>query len=153
MYIYPKNDGTIQLDKNRRIKYNTVMEKLAKILIRYSEDGEPVIVTSGKIAKLGNTVSLSYEDDGNEFIIGISEGVVSVSRGGDDDYSLILCEGKDYSFSIHSQYGDIPLRVVTKFVRVSERDDGLSVNLAYDLLGIEGMSQSFALFVDCIYES
>ena len=135
----------------RGIKYNMFMEKTARLTIRERENGEPVLVTVGKVARIGNSINLTYGDAATAFVIGISDGMVSVTRQGEEDYSLVLCEGKEYAFDISSPYGDIPMRVIPKLVDFTETDKGLSVRLAYDLAGGDE-KQSFGLFLDCVYE-
>lgn len=135
-----------------RIKYNMFMEKTARITIRETEDGEPVLVTTGKVARLGDSLNLTYGDGDGAFVIGVSEGLVSITRQGEEDYSLVLCEGKERVFEISSPYGKIPMKVVPKLVELHEKPNGLSVRLAYDLVGGEDLRESFGLFLECVYE-
>lgn len=134
------------------IKYNMIMEKTARITIRESENGEPVLVTTGKVTRIGDSLNLTYGDENGAFVIGVSEGLVSITRQGEEDYSIVLCEGKEYVFEISSPYGNIPMKVVPKLVVLDDRTDGLSVRLAYDLVSGEDMRESFGLFLECVYE-
>ena len=153
MYKNAKNKrrAPANLTRHGGIKYNMFMEKTARLTIRESADGEPVLVTTGKIVRIGNSLNLTYGDAETAFVIGISDGMVSISRQGEEDYSLVLCEGKEYAFDISSPYGVIPMRVVPKLVEFDETAAGLSVRLAYDLVGGDER-QSFGLFLDCVYE-
>lgn len=132
------------------IKYTMIMEQTARITIRETENGEPVLVTTGSVVKLGGSINLSYDSEDGSFIIGISDGIVTITRQGEQEYTLMLCEGRDYAFSISTPYGDIPMRVRPLSVAFDDNRDGLSVRLSYDLIGGD-MKERFGLFLDCVY--
>ncbi len=127
------------------------MERNAIIKVRESADGEPVLMTTGKIIRLGGSLNIIYGQEGAFYTIGISDGIVSISRESDEDYSLILCEGKEDEFTVSTPFGDIDMKVVPERVFYEENEQGIRVELVYDLVG-GGGSETFRLYLECKYD-
>ncbi len=139
-----------------RLTYDTTysimrcMERPATITLREKATEEPTLVTQGIVDHIGNSWSVRYHDGEAFYTIGISEGLVSITRDGEEDYSLILSEGKEHSFNILSPYGDIPLTVIPRLVRSSSTEQGLSIKLSYEIVS-GGLSRKFRLYINCRY--
>ena len=127
------------------------MDRTAKIYIRENEDGEPIFVTEGVIDKIGNSLNLTYPIQNGTYAIGVSDGVVSIRKKGDEDYALILCEGKEYPFDITTPFGTLSMSVLPEFVFVSDSDKEVEIKLIYDLIAAGGKTDTFRLFIKCIY--
>ena len=126
------------------------MERSATITLREKATEEPVLVTQGSVDHIGNSWNVRYHDGEAAYTIGISEGIVSIVRDGEEDYTLILQEGKEHGFGIESPYGNIPLTVIPRIVRSKAHADGLSVRLSYEIAS-GGTSRRFRLYMDCRY--
>ncbi|HIW01842.1 MAG TPA: DUF1934 domain-containing protein [Candidatus Protoclostridium stercorigallinarum] len=126
------------------------MERSATITLREKATEAPVLVTQGVVDRIGSSLSIRYHDGEAFYRVGVSEGLVSIAREGEEDYTLVLSEGKEHSFGVESPFGEIPLKVIPRLVRSKIKTDGLSVKLAYDLLSGE-VTQKFRLYIDCKY--
>lgn len=126
------------------------MERPATITLREKATEEPVLVTQGVVGHIGGSWSVRYHDGEASYTIGVSEGMVSIARDGEEDYTLILQEGKEHGFSIESPFGDIPLTVVPRIVRSKATEKGLSVRLSYEII-TGGTTKKFRLYIDCKY--
>ncbi len=125
-----------------------VMERPATIILRERATDDPVLVTQGCVERMGNSWNVRYNDGEAAYIVGISDGMVTVTREGEEDYTVVLCEGKEYSFDVETPYGSLTMTVIPKIVKSRADECGLSVRLAYELAA-GGASRKFRLLLDC----
>ncbi len=124
------------------------MEKKTTVFIRDKLTAPPVLVTEGSISHIGNSYNIRYRDGDSMYTIGVSEKMVTVTREGEEDYTLILQEGEEYRFNISSPYGDIPMTALPERARYEDKGDIFSLRLIYTVSG-GGRKQKFRLYVDC----
>ena len=127
-------------------------ERNVTIRIKDPDGSEPVLILPGKLLRIGNSWNVRYGQDGALYTIGISDGIVSVSREGEEEYAIILQEGKEHPFGISTPYGSIEMRVVPERVFIEERETGLKLELEYFIVGSGKASDKFCLFLDCEYD-
>lgn len=126
------------------------MEREITIRIKEGPDEEPILITRGSVLRVGNSWNVRYGGDDGSFVIGVSDGIITVTREGEEGYSIMLCEGRDHSFDITTPFGDIPMKVIPDRVYFEERENGLGIELRYTLT--DGQEEhSFGLFLDCVY--
>ena len=127
------------------------MEKRATITLREKATESPVLVTEGTVVRIGDTWNVRYRDKEARYTIGVSEGMVTITREGEEDYTLILQEGKMHSFDITSPFGELPLTVTPKAVKTNVSDNGLKVRVAYEISSGD-VSKKFRLYLDCLFD-
>lgn len=124
------------------------MEKKVTVFIRDKLSESPVLVTEGTLTRLGNSYNIRYSDEEAVYTIGVSDKMITITREGEEDYTLILQEGKEYLFSVSSPYGDIPMSALPERTRFTDKGDTFSLRLIYTISGGE-RKQKFRLYVDC----
>lgn len=127
------------------------MEKNATIRLKDSINGETVMMTTGTVSKYGNCWNIIYEDNNGSFAISVSDGIISLSRLGDENYTLIFEKDKEHKFRIQTQFGFLNVWLFPKLVSFLEKDQGLDIGLEYDLRSESGEKQEFKLYMNCTY--
>ena len=132
--------------------YNTNMEHSAIIKLKEKRDGQSALMTTGSVCRIGNSINITYGQEGALFTIGISDGIVSIRRESEEDYTIILQEGKEHSFSVSTPFGEIPMKVFPRKVLCEESESGILLELLYYVSSGKGSPDKFELYLDCKYD-
>ena len=124
------------------------MEKKTTVFIRDKLTAPPVLVSEGSISRIGKSYNIRYRDGDAAYTIGVSDKMVTITREGEEDYTLILQEGKEYFFDVSSPFGDIPMSAMPERAQYEDNGDVFSLRLIYTIRG-GGRKQKFRLYVDC----
>ncbi len=124
------------------------MDKKVTVFIRDKLTEPPILVTEGTLTKIGNSYNIRYRDDDSFYTIGISDKMITVTREGEEDYTLILQEGQEYRFNVSSPFGDIPMTALPERARFEDKKETFSLRLIYTING-GGHKQKFRLYIDC----
>ncbi len=127
------------------------MERNATIYIRDEEDGEPIFVSESTVSRVGNSLNISYAMSGDAYVIGVSDGIVSISKKGKEEYALMLCEGNERSLDIGTPFGVMRMKVTPSLVHFAESEEDIDIKLIYDIFAGKDNSQTFKLFIRCKY--
>ena len=126
------------------------MERRATITLRERATDPPVLVSEGFVDRIGDSWNVRYNDGEADYTIGVSDDMVTVTRCGAEDYTMILSEGKEYPFGIESPFGEVRIAVTPTAVRIKSSDNGLSVRVAYEISSGD-VRRKFRLYIDCVY--
>ena len=66
------------------------MEREITIRIKEGPDEEPILITRGSVLRVGNSWNVRYGGDDGSFVIGVSDGIITVTREGEEGYSIML---------------------------------------------------------------
>ncbi|MBR6788372.1 MAG: DUF1934 domain-containing protein [Clostridia bacterium] len=128
------------------------MERDATIIIKEHKDGEISLVTTGKVLRIGKSINVFYNQENASYAVGVSEGIVTIKRESDEDYTLVLQEGVESKLSVQTPFGVLSFKVFPKKVYFEERENGIFVELLYYISGGTGAPEKFSLILECRYE-
>ena len=111
------------------------MKTPAKIELTSTQNGERVVIKSdGEVYFENETAYVEFDGEaGVRTCIGICPDLVSLSRIGDGDYTMILEEGKANSFDLNTPFGTLKLSANAKKVKSRISDGSIRLMLVYDI--------------------
>lgn len=105
----------------------------AVIKIKDRKNGAVAILATGEYSCIGNSWNLSFSYDNAQFTIGLSEGTVTVSRIGEESYTLFLEKGKTHPMIMSTPFGNIEYSVTPKSIKVNSLPNGIEASFRYDI--------------------
>lgn len=127
---------------------NSDAPKKAIIKLKDTKNGSPIILTTGEYAKVGNSYNISFNYDNADFLIGLSDEVFSISRTGEESYTLLLEKDKEHEMEIATKFGSLSYSVVPKELRYKVLRNGIDAAIKYVLNDPEG-SIDINMFISC----
>ena len=115
-------------------------------------DSSVDIACSGTISVVEGTTFLDFETETNntKMRIGISCDVISVSRFGEQIYTMLLQKDNKTHFSILSKYGKIPVTIITHDIQYTQSSTELNLILDYTLQFVGDIPSHNKLEIKCI---
>lgn len=108
------------------------------------------MISDGKVNRLGESVSLYFDDVQGNTIIGISQGIVTLTRTGEQNYTLVLEENNPHPLEIRTQYGTITALLMPHKVLFKDNGEQIKVFLKYEILAGEIPVISNTVRIKCI---
>ena len=136
------------IDKNKNLKrnfsklltncspriYTYRMDREVKMTFYNNDDKDYGLIVHGNMTEKNNCTYINYCDsDGTNGIIGISKGVISLTRMKDPFYTIVLEENVPYSTLLKTDYGDISATVYPNTVKTRKTDSRMFITLDYDM--------------------
>lgn len=111
------------------------MRTPAKIELSSTQNGESVVIKSdGEVYFENETAYVEFDSDGGErTCIGICPDIVSLSRIGEGNYTMILEEGKASSFDLNTPFGTLTFSTNAKKVKSRISESSIHLMLVYDI--------------------
>ncbi len=124
----------------------------AKFYLYTSENGEEKysMISDCELTRLGDSVSMYISEPEGNFIIGISEGIITLTRTGEHNYTLVLEEGVTRPFAIKTQYGVINANLMPHRVIIKDHTDEIKVYLKYQICFADSAVVSNIVKIKCI---
>lgn len=145
-----------RLDCGIFLVYNIItMMKNALIKIKDSKNNESVILADGVVRRENDAFYIEYETENDKFVIGVSSGIVTVSRIAQESYTMVMQQDKPRTFDLNTAYGAVTLSLTATKVEYFHNDGGLDLLLEYNIKTASGTaeeSQFFRLSVECLYK-
>lgn len=91
------------------------------------------MITEGRMYEDARGTFFEYEEDGVATVIGISRGIVTLTRMKDPSYTLVLEENTPYSCFLSTDLGDIPVTVMPNKVNFRRGKTAMFLTLSYDM--------------------
>lgn len=107
----------------------------AKIILDTYENGNRAlrIDTDGTITYRGVGVFVDFQNEDFKTTIGFSEDTVTLTRIGEQSYTLILTKGQIKEFYIDTGYGLLPIKVTTHDIEYQSDNDVINLCLEYSI--------------------
>ena len=93
------------------------------------------MVAEGSYFLEDDTTFLDFENTEHEvkMRVGINNDTVTVSRFGDEVYTMVLQKDIKTNFLIHTQNGDLPVSILTHDITLTTTDEEINLKLDYTL--------------------
>lgn len=113
------------------------------------------ITTQGALIFDNDTVFVNFDNtlennSGTKLSIGISKDLVTISRIGQESYTMVLQIGKTSQFSIKTQFGDIDTILTTHSINHTKTQEEINLNLSYSLQFQDSHSTKNTINLKCI---
>lgn len=114
---------------------------LIKINNRQNDDGRSDVIAaeySGRFYENNGKFYIMYKEDTDvSCMIKVDKNVITVNRKGSASSVMVCEEGNSHTFSYHTQYGAIPMRVTTDKLTAELDKNGGKISLRY-VLNVNG---------------
>lgn len=110
------------------------MERLAKVKILEKPSGNCMYFLNCKAEKLGNTWNLFLKNKEHNFLIGITNDLVTITNKSDTSYSITLRRDKVTDAQIYMPEGVIPVRMAVNNMDFIETELSLTLNMSYKVM-------------------
>ncbi|MBP5593440.1 MAG: DUF1934 family protein [Clostridia bacterium] len=125
--------------------------KKAVIRLKETKKSETVAMLSGEYCKIGNSYNISFSYDNADFLLGISDDTFTISRTGDESYTLLLEKNVEHNVEIGTKFGPINCSVVPSIMKYKLLKNGLEAIIKYKLKH-PGDSLDIGMFISCTEE-
>ncbi|HEY8444200.1 MAG TPA: DUF1934 domain-containing protein [Clostridia bacterium] len=107
----------------------------AKIVLNTYENGTQTLIlnTEGSVTYRGKGVFIDFDTQDYKMTIGFSEDTITLTRLGEQSYTIILSKGATEEFRLHTDYGIIPLKVTTNDIIFEDKDGVINLTLDYSM--------------------
>ncbi|NLC16566.1 MAG: DUF1934 domain-containing protein [Clostridiales bacterium] len=107
----------------------------AKIVLNTYENGNQTlrINTDGAVTFRGQGVFIDFNSEDYQMTIGFSEDTITLTRIGEQSYTIILSKGKTEEFRLHTNYGIIPIKVTANEIELLDKDGVIDLTLDYSM--------------------
>jgi len=110
------------------------MDLDVKMTFYNDDDKDYGLIVRGVMTSKNDSTYINYSDsDGVSGIIGISKGVVSLTRMQDPFYTIVLQEDVPYPTVLKTEYGDLSATVYPNKVKTRKSNDHMFITLDYDM--------------------
>ena len=128
----------------------------ANIKLSEGKNKESVFFTQGTVKKENDSFYIEYELDNNRYIIGISGGIITITRTAEESYTMVFQKGQAHSFDMAMPFGSLRMLLTPSKADFESSDSGINLALCYSLSlhgELKKEAQSFELYVDCKYKN
>lgn len=127
----------------------------AKIVLNTYENGTQTLImnTDGSVTYRGKGVFIDFSAQEYQMTIGFSEDTITLTRIGEQAYTIILSKGKTEEFRIFTNYGIVPLKVTTNDIEFEDKDGVIKLTLDYSIKPpfVISSNMNYKLNLSCTY--
>ncbi|HEY8389616.1 MAG TPA: DUF1934 domain-containing protein [Clostridia bacterium] len=126
----------------------------AKIILDTYENGNRAlrIDTDGIVTFRGVGVFVDFQNEDYKTTIGFSEDTVTLTRIGEQSYTIILTKNQVKEFFIDTGYGLLPIKVTTHDISYKQEDNIINLVMEYSLKA-DALTESMKnkLILKCVF--
>lgn len=126
----------------------------AKIILDTYENGNRAlrIDTDGVITFRGVGVFVDFQNEEFKTMIGVSEDTVTLTRIGEQSYTLVLTKDQIKEFFIDTGYGLLPIKISTQDIKYQAEDGIINLSMEYSIKAdMLTEIMKYKLILKCIY--
>lgn len=126
----------------------------AKIILDTYENGNRAlrIDTDGVITFRGVGVFVDFQNEEFKTTIGVSEDTVTLTRIGEQSYTLVLTKDQIKEFFIDTGYGLLPIKISTQDIKYQAEDGIINLSMEYSIKAdMLTEIMKYKLILKCIY--
>lgn len=98
-----------------------------------SDDDNFSMISDCELTRVGESITIYVDDPSGNMIIGISEGILTLTKTGEQNYTLVLEKGISRPLEVHTQFGIITAELIPLNVLIKDSVNELKVYLKYKI--------------------
>lgn len=129
------------------------MKRNALIKMKDHNNEDSVIITDGYVRNENDAFYIEYKTESDEFVIGICDDIVTISKLGNESYTMVLKQDDTRTFGVQTAYGSLEMCITPTLIKYEATETGLKLLTKYKIYPPQSDEEAvkFELDINCTY--